>query len=344
MKKTLLTLLGSSAALLVAYSANAADAVVADAPVPPTGSYVQVCDAFGTGYFYIPGTETCLKLSGAVSFTAGNDTYANENFAGAEAYLDIDTKSDSELGTIGTKVRLSSKNNFDAYYVGGNPERTTDVELAYVTVGPAYFGYKETLFNTKLGYGDFDLETLAGHDLNTTTIGFLQNNIVGGVYAGLALETSNRGEFFDNDGRFADDYVPDVVGRVGIADQAWGGVDLSAAYSDDAETWLVKATADLKATDALDFRLSAGYGKQDGGTDGYLLTAAGKYAFNDKLNVFTGVGYLDVDAFDDSSVAANVGVNWTPVTNLDVTGQLTYSDFTAGDDDYNTKVTVTRKF
>ena len=28
--------------------------------------YVRVCDAFGTGYFYIPGTETCLKIGGYV--------------------------------------------------------------------------------------------------------------------------------------------------------------------------------------------------------------------------------------------------------------------------------------
>lgn len=341
MKKTLLTLLGSSAALFVAFSANAADAVVAEAPVPPTGSYVQVCDAFGTGYFYIPGTETCLKLSGAVSFTAGNDTRFNENFAGAEAYLDIDTKSDSELGTIGTKIRLSSKNNFDGYYVGVAPERTSDVELAYITVGPAYFGYKETLLNTDLLYGDFDLETIAG-DLNTTTIGFLQKGIYGGVYAGLALETNQRGEFFDNNGRFADDYVPDVVGRVGIAEQAWGGVDLSGVYSDENEAWFLKATADLKATDAIDFRLAAGYGDTDG-DKGYLVSAAGKYTFSDKFAAFTGIGYFDQDSAANEYIAANAGVTWTPVTNLDVTGQLTYSDLDS-EDDYNTKVTITRKF
>ncbi|MBY3432695.1 hypothetical protein HFN89_00715 [Rhizobium laguerreae] len=340
MKKTLLTLLGSSAALLGAYAANAADAVVADAPVPPTGSYVQVCDAFGTGYFYIPGTETCLKLSGAVSFSAGNDTFSDENFAGAEAYLDVETKADSELGTIGTKVRLSSKNNYDTYYIGGSPERTTDVELAYATVGPVYFGYKETLLNTDLFYGDFDLESIAG-DLNTTTVGFLQKGIYGGVYAGLALETNGRGSFFDNNGRFGDDYVPDVVGRVGLGDQAWGGVDLSGVYSDENDSWFLKATADLKASDAVDFRLAAGYGDADG-DKGYLVTAAGKYKFSDKFAAFTGVGYFDQDSSSDY-VAANAGLTWTPVTNLDVTGQLTYSDLNS-DDDYNTKVTATRKF
>jgi hypothetical protein len=34
----------------------------------PAVEYVRVCDAFGTGFFYIPGTETCLKINGRVRF------------------------------------------------------------------------------------------------------------------------------------------------------------------------------------------------------------------------------------------------------------------------------------
>jgi hypothetical protein len=55
-------LLGSAAALAVVSGAQAADAVVAAEPEPM--EYVRVCDAYGTGYFYIPGTETCLKIGG----------------------------------------------------------------------------------------------------------------------------------------------------------------------------------------------------------------------------------------------------------------------------------------
>ncbi|HXW69824.1 MAG TPA: porin, partial [Methylocella sp.] len=28
--------------------------------------YVRICDAFGTGFFYIPGTDTCLRVGGLV--------------------------------------------------------------------------------------------------------------------------------------------------------------------------------------------------------------------------------------------------------------------------------------
>ena len=59
-------LLGSAAALAAVSGAQAADAIIAAEPEPM--EYVRVCDAFGTGYFYIPGTETCLKVGGYVRF------------------------------------------------------------------------------------------------------------------------------------------------------------------------------------------------------------------------------------------------------------------------------------
>ena len=50
-------LLGAAAGLLVA-SAQAADLPVKAAPV----EYVKVCSFYGAGFFYIPGTDTCLKI------------------------------------------------------------------------------------------------------------------------------------------------------------------------------------------------------------------------------------------------------------------------------------------
>lgn len=60
--------------------------------------YVRVCDSYGSGFFYIPGTETCLRLNGSVDYQAswlknthslgggtvvfGNGGPANERFGG----------------------------------------------------------------------------------------------------------------------------------------------------------------------------------------------------------------------------------------------------------------------
>ena len=72
-------LLGSAAAMFVVSGANAADAVFAAEPEPM--DYVKVCDTYGNGFHYIPGTETCLKFSGYVRseyiYTDAPDTPAS---------------------------------------------------------------------------------------------------------------------------------------------------------------------------------------------------------------------------------------------------------------------------
>src|SRR5919106_358021 len=58
-------LLGSAAGLAAVAGAQAADLPVRKAaPV----EYVRVCSAYGVGFFYIPGTETCLRVSGFARF------------------------------------------------------------------------------------------------------------------------------------------------------------------------------------------------------------------------------------------------------------------------------------
>jgi hypothetical protein len=43
-------------------------------------NYVRICDAYGSGFFYIPGTETCLKVGGLALFDTRvffNTPYSN---------------------------------------------------------------------------------------------------------------------------------------------------------------------------------------------------------------------------------------------------------------------------
>ncbi|HSO47440.1 MAG TPA: porin, partial [Rhizobiaceae bacterium] len=75
-------LLGSAAVLVAATGARAADAIVAE---PEPVEYVRVCDAYGSGWFYIPGTETCLKFDGDVRVQYGNTHYHDGNGAYVKA-------------------------------------------------------------------------------------------------------------------------------------------------------------------------------------------------------------------------------------------------------------------
>ena len=54
-------LLGSAAGLVAVAGAQAADLPTRKAaPV----DYVRICSVYGPGFFYIPGTDTCIKLGG----------------------------------------------------------------------------------------------------------------------------------------------------------------------------------------------------------------------------------------------------------------------------------------
>ena len=62
--KTLL--LGTAAGLVAVAGAQAADMPVKAAPV----QYVKICSLYGDGFYYIPGTDTCLKMGGYVRVQA----------------------------------------------------------------------------------------------------------------------------------------------------------------------------------------------------------------------------------------------------------------------------------
>src|SRR5690348_12029354 len=65
-------LLGSAAGLVAVAGAQAADLPVKAKPV----EYVKVCSLYGAGFWYVPGTDTCLKIGSYIrvqsEYGAGN--------------------------------------------------------------------------------------------------------------------------------------------------------------------------------------------------------------------------------------------------------------------------------
>src|SRR5690606_23371512 len=66
-------MIGTAAALTAVSGARAADAIIIAEPEPM--EYVRICDVYGAGFFYIPGTETCLKIGGYMRYQMN---YTNE--------------------------------------------------------------------------------------------------------------------------------------------------------------------------------------------------------------------------------------------------------------------------
>ena len=62
MKMVKSLLLGSAAGLVAVTAGQAADLPVKAKPV----EYVKVCSLYGAGFYYMPGTDLCIKIGGWV--------------------------------------------------------------------------------------------------------------------------------------------------------------------------------------------------------------------------------------------------------------------------------------
>jgi len=130
-------ILGSAAGLLAVSGAQAADLPVKAKAV----EYVRICSLYGAGFFYIPGTDTCIKLGGYLRV----DTTFNGGAHGAPAW-------NGDLG---------QQNRFRDYYVSRSRmafslDTRTATEYGVVrTYGQADFQF------TTLGGGTFNPNNLA---------------------------------------------------------------------------------------------------------------------------------------------------------------------------------------
>ena len=108
-------LLGSAAGLIAVGGAQAADLPVKAKAV----EYVKICSLYGAGFYYMPGTDTCIKLGGYVradmlfntngdySIGQGNPGGANnrlDNYYQSRARMDftVDTRTATEYGVVRT--------------------------------------------------------------------------------------------------------------------------------------------------------------------------------------------------------------------------------------------------
>src|ERR1700704_374417 len=91
------SLLGSAAGIFVVAGAQAADLPVKAKPV----EYVKICNLYGEGFFYIPGTETCLRLGANIQF----DFYYNALGNGHVNFDQASASNDRGTSHLGTKSR-----------------------------------------------------------------------------------------------------------------------------------------------------------------------------------------------------------------------------------------------
>ena len=249
-------LLGSAAGFAAVAGAQAADLPSRKAaPV----EYVRVCSAYGAGFFYIPGTETCLRVGGRVRA----EYVVGERFGESDAYgtrargrLNIDARTATAYGTLRTFIRYELTNNSGMYNngsagfnVGGTvagfntiaaSATTSLVDLAFIQFGPITAGRAQSFFDFYAS--DFNFNSIRTADTRLNLLAYTAT-FGSGFSATISLEdrVSGAGTGGGRDlgvgslagatlVRQGQDY-PDLVGSLRV-DQGWGSAQLSGAIGD----------------------------------------------------------------------------------------------------------------
>ena len=150
MKLTKSLLLASAAGLAAVATASAADLPSKKAaPV----EYVKVCPAFGPGFFYIPGSDTCLKVGGTLWFEGAyaQPYVKSKDQLGYRTNLTVslDARVNTEYGLLRTVVAPQMAKR-SGYEQSGSQEREGNAVGSSGTTGVN----KQTFFNAK-GYIQF---------------------------------------------------------------------------------------------------------------------------------------------------------------------------------------------
>ena len=98
MKMVKSLLLGSAAGLVALSGAQAADLPVKAKPV----QYVKICSLYGAGFYYMPGTDTCIKIGGAVRAEVNLNIGGSGSFAGRCGYITATTQNNKTGGRART--------------------------------------------------------------------------------------------------------------------------------------------------------------------------------------------------------------------------------------------------
>lgn len=91
-----------------------------------SGEAVRICTPYGKGFFTIPGTETCLRLSGRARFEYAFQNAYSRNSAGdisgyqSRARLNFDARTQTDHGTLRgfTRLDVGSRTGFATMHAG----------------------------------------------------------------------------------------------------------------------------------------------------------------------------------------------------------------------------------
>ncbi len=283
-------LLGSAATLVVVAGAQAADLPTKKGA--PAAEYVKVCKVGDIAGFIIPGSDTCLKISGYVNAQIAMGNVKDEYYTGygydiskaaknvpsigysTRGQVNFDAVTNTAMGPLLAHIEIQSNSG-----TGFDPLGNTAVlNAGYVQWAGITAGKKGSFYDYLAGgdtWKDFFSPDHSGTPTNllayTATFG-------GGFSATVSLEQQQNvslrtttAAYTNFEGTYLGARAPDIVGSLDVS-QSWGGAHLAGVAHN------VRLTTD---TDTTGYNLDTwGYGVIGGVTFNLpMLSAGSKIAF-----------------------------------------------------------------
>lgn len=234
-------LLGAAAGLVATAGAQAADLPVKAKPV----EYVKICSAYGAGFYYIPGTDICLRVGGYVFLETGvkgrnatvdviyqgetwdrNDNYSNFR---ARGHVILDARNNTAYGTLRAYTAFGV--SYTTTAANGGPEQpatntAASLDRAFIQFAGFTAGFTESFFSFGGAYSIVASPSLSWDWLPLFAYTAQLGN---GVSATVSIEdgVARRSTIVGNS-NYGGHEVPDIIGNVRV-DQAWGSAQIMGA-------------------------------------------------------------------------------------------------------------------
>lgn len=320
--------------MLAGFAGASAPAIAADLPVAPEPvDYVRICDAYGSRFYYIPGTETCLRVRGRLrtefrvrNFGEAENAWGERDSDGyqwrSRGYLYLDARTETSFGTLRGFIEL--------YMQQTNDRAGFSIDNAYIQWGGLTAGLTNSNFDFFTGYAyNAQIESYSDQSLNQIAYTYAFGN---GFNATVAVEDrSDRQASIELNGStlgYGGTRMPDLIGVLGVS-QGWGEAQVMGAlhqvYPDAAFNGQTG-----RSEDELGFAVGAGVEINFGGlAQGGSIALQGVYTDGASAYGSTGWNDLITDAVWDGNstettrtwnVFGGVSLDLTNTVELNVEG------------------------
>jgi Porin subfamily len=236
-------LFGSAAVIAAGTGAQAADL-----PTVEPVEYVRICDAFGAQFYYIPGTDTCLRVGG---YVRAESHYVDGNHVGrlygtasdnvnnwttrARGHIVLDARTQTDFGLVRAYIAYDMTVGPASTAASGTAD-SAGLDVAYIQIsndwGTYTAGHTGSFFDFFSGYGYGTRLSLNDGTGSATLFGW---TFAGGNGFSLTISAEDAASIgrrkagaVGNAGTYRGQEFPDGVANIRV-DQGWGSAQLMGA-------------------------------------------------------------------------------------------------------------------